>query len=92
MKQTLEILRLISECIRFDHPIVLDIRYYFHLLVSDMYGIEPWATREKWEKVIKGCPYTLRSFLKSFRQDANFRQQIIVVLELEVSRLKEAEE
>ena len=92
MKSTLRILELVSECIRFDHPIVLDIRYRFHLLASEMSGVKPCSTRKRWEEVIKGCPYTLRSFLKVFRQDANFRQRTIAALELEILRLKEAKE
>jgi len=91
MKSTLKILRLISECIQYDHPIVLDIRYRFHLLVCDLSGSDPWPTRGKWEEIVRGDQYTLRNFLQMLR-DFRFRKRIIAVLEIEVARLKEQQE
>jgi hypothetical protein len=86
------ILNLISDCIYFNHPIVLDIRWQFHVSLSKIDNFDPWESREAWENTVKSYRYTIFSFLKSFFSKSEFRKNIIVVLEYELMGLKEKEE
>ena len=90
LKTMPEIIILISECVYLDHPIILDIRWGFHLSLSKIEGFEPWESRGKWEECIRGYKYTLFSLCKSLIIHKNFRENTIAILRFEIEELKEA--
>jgi hypothetical protein len=81
------IINLISSCIYLDHPIVLDIRWQFHVSLSEIDNLEQWESREKWEKLIKSYKYTVFTFLRDVFQRSSFRKDIVTVLEYEIMNL-----
>lgn len=83
------ILKLVSSCIRLSHPVILDIRYFFHLKVGGLYNSNTWG-REEWEEyIVEHCEYDLSMFVRALCRDKWFRENIITVLKDEISKLEE---
>lgn len=88
IRELINILKLISNCIYLYHPITLDIRYFYHLRVSGIHNINPWSSRKEWEENIKDCcQYTLWKVIKLLLTDEWTRHNLIAILQTEVERI-----
>jgi len=83
------ILELISKCIYLDHPLILEIRWQFHIILSEIEGFKPWPSREEWEIYVADyCQYNLFTLAKSILEGSSFRRITIAVLKHEVEKME----